>query len=60
MTTHTINHNASGPWDRMIGEPVTVTHTTPNGRAAYVVFADGTKPKGPLPVRWLTETEGDL
>jgi hypothetical protein len=55
--THTINHNAYGPWSHRVGEPVTVTGTTPNGMAAWVRLMDGTKIKGPLPVKWLTEKD---
>lgn len=57
MSTHTLNHRASGAWTRRIGDELIVTGLTPNGLAAWVQETDGTKVKGPLPVQWLTETE---
>lgn len=61
--THTINHRAGGTWARCEGDLVTITGYTENGRAAYIQRKDGTKPKGPLPVTWLTKndtTEGEF
>lgn len=59
MSTHTINHRASGIWERRIGDELIVTGLTPNGLAAWVQNPDGTKVKGPLPIRWLTEKDGN-